>query len=857
MDFSIEIVHLKEDLYKELREIEDKFKNMFVKKTSEIENKNQSSLEKIDIMMTKNEEMFNSINIQQVKFEKIEEFDSFKNKINDMVMTHEFRIKSLSKDFENIKFKYDREITQNLQVPGFVGPNCQFKSISEYLLFNVAEINKLKGEKDLTKKENKEIRAKFDSIMKNIFNLVDNSVKRCNEYTDNKQKYFDILLNTKLNEFNEKNMEMKTQVMINQKVVEDEINKIIKISDGLVKLKDDVESIINNKYDELNILIKELKNKIEKINNEVKKNNKNYENLNSTFKKSGILAGVNSNNFKSTNNRFQRKNSIKNGNNNPSNLNNTVNNSNSKTENNKEETKFREIKKKNTIIKRQKYTNNDSIKINKTIEKSSFDNNKESKSLNLKENKTINIASSRNKNNKSKVDTKKKSNSIFNLKNNVYKKQYNNLFNKKKEINEVNTIEEKISTERKIKNIGKKIRKNNETNKKLTLSDDEKENRKNKLKITKFFEKITTNKTNNISVKSKSKKNKNHNYQNININNLNTNINNLNENINNLNTNINNFKANFTSNNNEINNLKRFSLFHNKKNISLYTKNNLLVDKSVEANPIDKYEENSKNINYKINNKTSLYKNPKKTDPLLITQKINSINYPSNENIKNINKKDDLFQEFLERHNLKLNRSLDNKTKNQNSKKIDYFSISNRMYGTRNNNLYNNIDNYNNIYTINNQNIFLKEGEIFDFNKKKDYTQSNIKNTININTINTPENINYKLISFDNNYHSPLGRQHKVKTRNNPELILPIANVFKTFQVNKYKNIINNIEEDFPTKISPIFGRTGYSVYNKRQDNQISIKNMKNTNIYRKTKNQNQSDMDLGFAPKKIVKIYV
>ena len=315
MDFSIEIVHLKEDLYKELREIEDKFKNMFVKKTSEIENKNQSSLEKIDIMMTKNEEMFNSINIQQVKFEKIEEFDSFKNKINDMVMTHEFRIKSLSKDFENIKFKYDREITQNLQVPGFVGPNCQFKSISEYLLFNVAEINKLKGEKDLTKKENKEIRAKFDSIMKNIFNLVDNSVKRCNEYTDNKQKYFDILLNTKLNEFNEKNMEMKTKVLTNQRMVENELNKLLKLSDELMKIKNEVNSIVNNKYDELNLGIKELKNKIDKLNNEIKKNNRNYENLNNNFKLYGLFNSKNNNEHLKTNNnsmnqKFQKKESL-------------------------------------------------------------------------------------------------------------------------------------------------------------------------------------------------------------------------------------------------------------------------------------------------------------------------------------------------------------------------------------------------------------------------------------------------------------------------------------------------------------------------------------------------------------------
>ena len=231
MDFNIELVHLKEEIFKELRELESKFLDMFVKKSSEIEDKNKTSLEKIDSMMSKNEQMFNSINNQQIKFEKIVELESFKNKTNDMIITHEFRIKNISKDLDDIKFRYEREIIQNLTVPGFVGPSCQFKTLSDYLLFNINEINKLKIDKDLTKKENKEIKSKFDSIMKNMLNLVDNSVTRCNEYTDNKQKYFEKLLNTKIIEFNEKNMEMKTKVLTNQRMVENELNKLLKLSD--------------------------------------------------------------------------------------------------------------------------------------------------------------------------------------------------------------------------------------------------------------------------------------------------------------------------------------------------------------------------------------------------------------------------------------------------------------------------------------------------------------------------------------------------------------------------------------------------------------------------------------------------
>ena len=122
--------------------------------------------------------------------------------------------------------------------------------------------------------------------------------------------------------------------------------------------------------------------------------------------------------------------------------------------------------------------------------------------------------------------------------------------------------------------------------------------------------------------------------------------------------------------------------------------------------------------------------------------------------------------------------------------------------------------------------------------------KKNIQKKNNIN-LDTPENINYKLISIDYNFNS-LSKK-KINKKRNEELVLPITNIFKTFQVNKYKNIINNISEDFPTKIVPIFRRTGYSLYNKKIDKRNNIKNLKKINIYNTMNNQNQSDINLGF----------
>ena len=800
MDFNIEIVHLKEELFKELREIESKVLNMFSQKSSQIENNNKSSLEKIELMMMKNEQMFDSINNQKLKLEKIGELESFKNKINDMVIAHEFKIKNISNDLENIKFRYDREIIQNLSVPGFIGPSCQFKTISEYILFNINEINKIKGEKDLTKKENKEIKIKIDSIMKNVFNLVDNSVTRCNEYTDNKQKYFETLLNTKLKEFNEKNMEMKTQALTNQRIMDDEFNKLMKLSDSLMKMKDELSSLVSNKYDELNLNMKDLKTKVDKINNEMKKNNKNYDNLNNTIKKSGLFLGNNmsKNNLKAinniTNNKFQKRLSLININ---TSHNNTSNSNNIEEKNKKEKEKekgkeysVRNIRKNNTIIQKKKSEMNESSKINKTIDKSLKDIKKERKHFNIKDNNSLN------KENKEKKENQTKS--LYYLKNNINSSQtfYKSILKNKKEINDVHSLEDNISTERKIKNIRKKINKNTDkknnnkyNNKIITLSDDELNNNKNKVKLNNYFEKIELNKNNiNSTLNNKSNNNKS----------------------------INNLK-----NKNEIYNLKKYNYLNKNKINPLNSRNNLLKEKYSETTHITEFEENKK-INSKINSTTNIIKYQK--EPLLIEKKIKNIQYPNEQIINKINKKKDLFQQFLEKHNLKLNNSLDYKIKKKISNNYNHNIISNRMFGTRSSNNYYDYYNetlFNNIYRMNSDNIILKEVSQYDLNKNYNYSQVNTKKNnmkkINLNFKNPENIINFKLITLDNNFKSPK-KNYLYKTRNDEELVLPPKNIFKTFQVNKYKNIINNISDDFPTKIVPIFTRTGYSYFNKKED---------------------------------------
>ena len=281
MDFHIELVQLKKELFKELKKLDTKFTQLYKQQSNNISEDVLSPLDKINIMLKKTDQMFHSVTEQQLKLDKITELETSKNRINDTVLAHEIRIKALSKDLEDISFKYDKEITQNLTVPGFIGISCRFKTISEYLLFNIDDIAKLKMEKELMKKEEKELKAKLDSMIKNVLILVDNSVKRSNLYTDSKQKSFEDNFENKYKEFNNKIMEMKASTLTNEKFVKEEIIKITKLANELNYLKENIETVFDKKNNEIKTNLNELKNKYNKINNEVKKNHKNLDNINS------------------------------------------------------------------------------------------------------------------------------------------------------------------------------------------------------------------------------------------------------------------------------------------------------------------------------------------------------------------------------------------------------------------------------------------------------------------------------------------------------------------------------------------------------------------------------------------------
>ena len=285
-----EIMELKDELLKSNRELEIRLKTEIETYTNEFTQNILLFNDKIKTMHENNTKVMSSLPNINLKISKIDGLEKFGVRADNKLSSHDSRITSILKEIEKIKTKYDKIFLDNLLIPGHIGVSCRFPNVAEYLLSNINEVSLIKLETEKLKRDTKNLKNKQDYNIKQIVNLVDGSVRRCNEYTDNKQKDFQLLLDTKMKEFNEKIMEIRMNVLKNQMKSEDSINKINAEFDNIIKEKIEFTNMFQNKLavieEEFSLYQKNYKSSMDNIkikNNifesEIKKIKDNIDNI--------------------------------------------------------------------------------------------------------------------------------------------------------------------------------------------------------------------------------------------------------------------------------------------------------------------------------------------------------------------------------------------------------------------------------------------------------------------------------------------------------------------------------------------------------------------------------------------------
>ena len=250
-----EILQVKDDILKNNRELEEKIKSHIDIYGNKFKQDINSFSNRIQKVTDNNNNIVKSLPDINFKLSKIEQIEKFNARTEHKMASFEVRISTILEQIEKIKTKYDKIILDNLFVSGHIGgEHCQYSNLSEYLITNINDVNLLKLEKDQLKKEIKTLKTKHDNTVKQTVNLIDSSVNRCNQYTDSKQKDFQALLDTRMREFNEKIMEIRMNVCKIQMQTEDAVNNL---NIGFDKMKEENKFFTNDLTDKFTTIQKE------------------------------------------------------------------------------------------------------------------------------------------------------------------------------------------------------------------------------------------------------------------------------------------------------------------------------------------------------------------------------------------------------------------------------------------------------------------------------------------------------------------------------------------------------------------------------------------------------------------------
>ena len=297
-------IEFKNEIMKRIRLLESKFTSEFNSKFSQVSESFEKLDMKINSISQNNTSLIEYITKQNFNYEKITELEDFKIKADNELVTHDIKIKNILQEIEKLKIRYDKIINENLMVPGYVGPGGQHKNLSEYIIYQINEFQKIRNDSEQTKN-------RVDNAAKIALSAVNKSFAKFQNYSDEKNKNTQIMLEKKYLQFSERVLELETELNKYQYKIEKQIKPLENDIKKLIQIKNNPSFVEEQKFVEIN-------NKINAIIDEfnlIKKNKEwdskiiNYRNTNNS---TDLLNSKNTSKYNKSNYEFKNNFNTKN-----------------------------------------------------------------------------------------------------------------------------------------------------------------------------------------------------------------------------------------------------------------------------------------------------------------------------------------------------------------------------------------------------------------------------------------------------------------------------------------------------------------------------------------------------------------
>ena len=175
------------------------------------------------------------------KIEKISTIDTFMNKTNDQLITHEIRINNLSSDLIKAIQKYDKIYLDNLELPGYIGKFAKFKNCQAFFENVIKELDKMNQYKEKNNMDIKAYKEKLDGIIKSIHLLLNNNnesqmkiIKQLNDKCLKESKEMNESLSNRICDLRIENAKYSIDLVKKNDEMNKEWKKILEIKDNII-----------------------------------------------------------------------------------------------------------------------------------------------------------------------------------------------------------------------------------------------------------------------------------------------------------------------------------------------------------------------------------------------------------------------------------------------------------------------------------------------------------------------------------------------------------------------------------------------------------------------------------------------
>ena len=279
---NLELMLFKEEILKSVRQSENKILTQFKNDKDFILSELNDCISNINNLKKETKDINDILIVNKTQLEKINEFQVFRTRTDNTMVSNNIKITNILKEIGDMKTKYDKSISENLLVPGHVGPTCKFKTLGEYIKFTITDISQMKYENEDMKVELSELKKKSENLLNNVLNLVDKGIERCNDYTDKKQKDIDKFLNMKLKEIDDKSANIREQWEKANNSIQENYTELKKNMESLSKFKNEMIEIMEQNNINLET---EISKTHQKLNSNENKNENKFNGLLENYSK--------------------------------------------------------------------------------------------------------------------------------------------------------------------------------------------------------------------------------------------------------------------------------------------------------------------------------------------------------------------------------------------------------------------------------------------------------------------------------------------------------------------------------------------------------------------------------------------